>query len=329
MHAHNELMPIADAAERIRQGKYLSIAGDESALAQLPRGHWVGGTIPYFMTDAGGCTNRDRVFVTEIPVFGESPRLRLCDLDALPMICHKAPDNGFTLLILPAFSEVHERFAHDAPNYEDMYLKPLAGWIAGVHLDDLGKRTPKVLLGETGEMSDRLAAVVDVPLPPQKMARIDIVNLFKPGDGDAITFTEAGFSAERCLVNGQPAIFSDYLAARNIDTRLPLVADYCGAMINVSFKAVVTTERRVDFYAPVFPGQVYRIAAPLDDYVAEFQAAIPAGIDGLVFSCNCILNYLYSSLEGRRTDGMTGPITFGEIAYQLLNQTLVYLSIEG
>lgn len=329
MRPNNELMPIADAAARIRLGKYLSVAGDELALARLPRGHWIGGTIPYFMSDAGGCTSRDQVFVTEIPVHGEPPRLRFCDLDALPMICHNAPDNGFTLLILPAFSQAHERFAHDAPNYEDMYLKPLVGWIAGIHLDDLGKCTPKVFLGETGEMSDRMAVVMDVPLPPEKMARIDIVNLFRQGDGDAITFTEAGFSADRCLINGQPAIFADYLAARHIDTRLPLVADYCGAMINVSFKAVLPSEQRVDFYAPVFPGQVYRIAAPVDDYVAAFQAAIPSGIDGLTFSCNCILNYLYSNLEGRRTAGVTGPITFGEIAYQLLNQTLVYLSIEG
>jgi len=329
VNANNELLSIADATARIRAGKYFSIAGDESALAQLPRGNWIGGTIPYFMTAAGGCTSRDQVFVTEIPAHGETPRLRLCDLDALPMICHNAPDNGFTLLILPAFSQAHERFAHDAPNYEDMYMKPLAGWIAGIHLDDLGKRTPKVFLGETGEMSDQVAAVIDVPLPAEKMARIDIINLFRQGDGDAITFTEAGFSAEHCLVNGQPAVLSDYLTALRIDTRLPLVADYCGAMINVSFKAVVPSEQRVDFYAPVFPGQVYRIAAPVHDYVTAFQEAIPSGIDGLTFSCNCILNYLHSNLEGRRTAGVTGPITFGEIAYQLLNQTLVYLSVEG
>ena len=48
----------------------------------------------------------------------------------------------------------------------------------------------------------------------------------------------------------------------------------------------------------------------------------------LFFSCNCILNYLYSELEGKKTGGITGPITFGEIAYQLLNQTMVYLTIE-
>lgn len=32
-------------------------------------------------------------------------------------------------------------------------------------------------------------------------------------------------------------------------------------------------------------------------------------------------------LEGKKTGDVTGPVTFGEIAYQLLNQTLVYLNI--
>ena len=33
-------------------------------------------------------------------------------------------------------------------------------------------------------------------------------------------------------------------------------------------------------------------------------------------------------LEGKKTGAFTGPITFGEIAYQLLNQTLVYLEVK-
>lgn len=34
---------------------------------------------------------------------------------------------------------------------------------------------------------------------------------------------------------------------------------------------------------------------------------------------------LYGGLEGRKTGHITGPITFGEIAHQLLNQTMVRL----
>ena len=46
-----------------------------------------------------------------------------------------------------------------------------------------------------------------------------------------------------------------------------------------------------------------------------------------VFACNCILNYLYGKLEGKKTGHLTGPFTFGEIAHQLLNQTLVRLCV--
>ncbi len=46
-----------------------------------------------------------------------------------------------------------------------------------------------------------------------------------------------------------------------------------------------------------------------------------------VLSCNCILNYQYGELEGRKIPPFTGPVTFGEVAYQLLNQTLVYVEI--
>jgi hypothetical protein len=49
--------------------------------------------------------------------------------------------------------------------------------------------------------------------------------------------------------------------------------------------------------------------------------------DPAVFSCNCILNYLYAELEGKRTGAITGPITYGEIANLLLSQTLVRLLV--
>ena len=76
-------------------------------------------------------------------------------------------------------------------------------------------------------------------------------------------------------------------------------------------------------------GLTYKVAAPVGDYVAAFKSNLPRSASGnIAFSCNCILNYLYSNLEGKRTGSITGPITFGEIAYQLLNQTLAYATIQ-
>ena len=327
MKTRQKLISVSRAAELIEAGKYLSIAGDEAALRQLPQGHWIGGTIPYFMAAGGGTVSREQVFVSEISGFSEPPQLRFYDAGSLPQICRNAPDNGYSILIIPAFSPCHASFAQNAPNFEEMYMKPLIGWIAGVHLDDLGKVTPKVVLGSTGEFSEADAVVMDVPLPPEKFAQIDIVNLFHQGSDAGIRFPDNGFSAGDCLIDGQPANLTDYLQERQIDTRLPLVADYSGAMINVSIKNIDRAARRVEFYAPVFPALEYRFAAPVADYVSAFQAALPSSGQDISFSCNCILNFLNSQLEGKRTGEVTGPMTFGEIGYQLLNQTLVYLTV--
>lgn len=84
----------------------------------------------------------------------------------------------------------------------------------------------------------------------------------------------------------------------------------------------------VHLYAPVFSGIRYKLARPISNYVDSFTNQLPKELDKqVIFSCNCVLNYFYSELEGRQTSHILGPITFGEIAYQLINQTMVYLTI--
>jgi hypothetical protein len=64
------------------------------------------------------------------------------------------------------------------------------------------------------------------------------------------------------------------------------------------------------------------------DYAGAFRSRLSATDPaGVVFGCNCILNFLYGELEGQAIGGVQGPVTFGEIAYQLLNQTLVTIRI--
>ena len=73
MNRQQTLMPLPLAAEMIAAGQVLCIAGDEAVLRQLPRGQWIGGTIPYFMTGDGGQVSRDQVFVTPVTGFAEPP----------------------------------------------------------------------------------------------------------------------------------------------------------------------------------------------------------------------------------------------------------------
>jgi hypothetical protein len=172
------------------------------------------------------------------------------------------------------------------------------------------------------------AVVMHAALPPTQVAEINYINIFEQGDGDTITFSEDGFNIREAYINGVKTNFAEYVTRKNLDTRLPLVADYYGSMVNVSFQSVDKAKQEVQLYAPVFAGIPYKHAKPLEDYVKQFTSKIPMHLNqNPAFSCNCILNYLYSELEGKRTGEITGPTTFGEIVYQLLNQTMAYLTI--
>jgi hypothetical protein len=260
---------------------------------------------------------------------GLAPSIRQYDAASLSQVCMEAPANGFSLIILPAFSEVHLEYAQHASHYDEMFMKPLVGWISGIHLDDMGSRTPKVRDGRGQALLENQAVVIHVPLPGNMSANVNIVNLFSQGQGDLIEFEERGFDASTCLVNGKPTSLAKYLKSINHDTRLPLVADYSGALINVSLKAVDDKRDHVEFYGPVFPNVAYKLARP---FAGSYETALDEAIVDLPenadFSCNCVLNYLYSDLQGKRTGHVTGPMTFGEVAYVLLNQTLVHMTLE-
>ena len=298
--------------------------------AQLPKGNWIAGTIPYFIADDGGTETRDKLFATELTrAAAATTTLKTYTLDTIKNIAADAPANGYTIVIIPAKSAVHTEYANHGRDYDDMFMKPIVGWIAGVHLSDIDSATAKVVNGADGKLLDAEAVALHVTLPDAQMATVHILNLFKQSqDADVITFAATGFSATTCFVNGRETVLSDYMAAKGLDLKLPLVADYNGAQINTSFQGVDQASRTVQFYAPVFAGIEYRQAAAVGDYIHDFEALAGGKHGDVEFSCNCILNYMYGELKGRKTGDLSGPVTFGEVAYQLLNQTLVYLDVQ-
>jgi hypothetical protein len=180
----------------LSQGKTLVVGGDEALLASLPKGAWIGGTIPYFMNEDGGKTTRELAFVDEIPAVATKIAFSIYDTESVSRIGAESPDNGYSIVILPAFGALHQKYALEAPSFPDLFLKVIAGWVAGIHLDDLGKASPKVFLGTTGEVLDAKAVAVHVTLPAELRAQIGIVNIFEQGDGDALTFPSSGFSVK-------------------------------------------------------------------------------------------------------------------------------------
>ena len=320
------LLEVDEVSALIRRGEVLLLAGAEGRLRRLPRGTWIAGTIPYFMSDEGGVVDRRRIFAETLPRGCEYVAIRCYDERGISRAYADLPWNGMGIMIAPGGSRVHLSFALNAPRYEKFATAPLFGWISGVHLSEIGSARPKVFDGSTGVVLDAHAVVMQVSLPPGKQVELAILNLFEEGRGPAIAFPSTGFVATVADVDGRRCNFAQYVREQGLDTRLPLVADYLGAKINVSFQLVDADRGEVRFFAPVFAGARYHHARPVPDYVDAFVSALPVGIgDRVTFSCNCVLNFLHSSLEGRKTGDIVGPMTFGEIGYQLLNQTMVYV----
>ena len=322
------LYTVSEVTTLIEAGRVLLLGGDEALLVQLPAGQWIAGTSANFMAPEGGTTSRDRIFASDITEHAAAVDLRSYSAEELPGIGADYPENGFTVLVVPGLSEIHSVYARDVQSYAGVFNAPLFGWMSGVHVSEIGLRSPKTFAGSNIAQNNR-AVALHVTLPPGEAASIDIINLFSQGGGDDIEFTSEGFEVSgECLIGGKPGNLAAHITANALDTKLPLVADYNGAMINVSIRAVDAQTGKVDLYAPVFKGIKYRFANPVPDYISEFDARLHSlDADSIYVSCNCILNFLYAELEGKKTGTIVGPVTFGEIAYILLNQTLVYLSI--
>ena len=60
------MVSVDEAKAAIEAGRVLWIGGDEKLLKQLPKGRWIGGSIPYFMGDKGGVTTKQQLYVSEL-----------------------------------------------------------------------------------------------------------------------------------------------------------------------------------------------------------------------------------------------------------------------
>lgn len=320
----NQTLSFAETAALIEAGEILAVAGPEAVLAGLPRGKWIGGSTAYAVAETGGTRLEDSLYVTHFPE-ALGAVLRLVPTDALSTLAAGYLPGGVTLALIPGFSAAHSEFAVNAAGYAGIFDQPLMGWITGVALDEIGRVAPIALNGMTGERVTDGVLLMHLALPENTTTELDIVNPFTPSDDPATTFSfpQSGFTVSEAVVGGQTVNLAAYVAERGIDTRLPLIADYAGALINVSVRSIDDKAGTVTFYAPVMAGAVYRLAQPLEDHAAAFSGQ--GGRDS--YACHCILNYVYGALEGKRTGAFTGPVSFGEIAYILLNQTMVRLDI--
>ena len=323
----NRLLSVAKTIELIEQDKTLVIAGDQTVLEQLPDGNWIAGTIPYFMTKEGGQYSEEKLFVTDFSEFSVDTIMKIYSTDTIENIVSDSFDNGFTLIIIPALTPVWHKYALESPDWDGLYNNPIVGWVSGVKYENFATKTPKVFIGN--KMFSDNAVAIHFKLPSQKIARLEIINVYEQSDDDEIYFEESGFGNNECLINGKKTNLYEYLNKKGIDETLPLVANYAGANINVG-SIWNKKEKRADLFAPVFPNIPYKIAKSRNiNYSQEFKLQlIKEHGSNIVFSCNCLFNFMNFKLIDKNICDVAGPITFGEIAYHVINQTFVYLIIE-
>ncbi len=330
----DKLLSVAEVSDLIGQGKLLALSGEENLLAQLPQGNWIGGTIPYFyLKGKSGLFDQDNIFVRDLTPYASDFSIQTYSSDNINSIAKNGFENGYQILILPALKKIHESFGLGSDDYDKLYDNPLIGWIAGVSLDDLGKgRHTKTFNGKTGESYTESGVAIHAALPDNKVARVEIINVFDPKneDGIEIEIEETGFQVKDCVINGEKRNLYDYIKENDIDIKYPLVCNYAGANINVSFESLKDGDKIVTFYAPLFKGNTYKFSSTSGTYAAAFRervALLGEDKDKMIYNCNCILNYLYGELENHDI-GYSGPAVFGEIAYNLVNQTFTYLVID-
>ena len=270
---------------------------------------------------------RDKVLMSSFPETVTSISSCYYDESTISGLASDGPEHGFTYIMIPGHSLILQEFSKNVQNYQGIFNRPLMGWVSGVALDDQATASPKVVDGRTGEWSSQRAIALHAGLEARVVAEIGIVNPFTQGLGDVITVDQAGFTFGDAYVNGAPVNLARYVHEREINTRLPLVADRLGAMVNVAFRSVDMERLETVFYAPLFPGIDYKVAAPVADYEETFTAAMNAIGGQPTVAVSCILNYIHGYASAQMSGPIYGPLTFGEIAYGLLNQTLVYMAL--
>ena len=315
------LYTVEEVSSMILNGDKLLLAGNVGLLSQLPRGDWVGGSTPYFVLYPEQMVESDeKLFVSCLPDFIEKIEISEYDSQSIRNIYCEAPQNGFTVLIIPFGSPVFSDFAVNATGYKDFARYPLCGWVAGQPLEIIHTEKSYTASGTGPNVYSDKAVAMHISLPANKYAELHMFHPFEQSDGDVITFDYSGQIIKDAFINGVKRNLAEYLREIKFDTdSLPLVANYSGAMMNISCYAV---NDELHFSAPVLEHMEYRIAK-INDQLPEPEL----DSNKIAFSVCCVINFLQPEFCRKYMKKLNGPVVFGEIAYQLLNQTTVYAII--
>ena len=325
----NGLYTKEKVVEFIKQGRIMHLCGNEHTLKDLPKGNWIAGMSPYFMDNVGKiCDNK--IYVDDFSFIAEECEVTTFDESNISEIAKRNKyTNGFIFVVLPIDSEVYYTFANHSLEYEDIYDNPVVGYVSSVLLSDYGKVQPKVAIGSEGVLHDNKAAVMYVKVSDRLRVRTEIMNLDTIDDTTpSLKFPKTGFKQSDCLIDGKPGNIASYLEAvkGRIGHYPQLITSQNGALVVRDVKSVNVETGEAVFFSPAYESDVHYIVKQNNDYLATFNRRLGRKTD--VIAClSCTSYFWQGDFEYRHID-FNGVYTFGEIAYQLLNKTIVTLEVD-
>lgn len=325
----NKLYTRNEVIDLIGARRVLLLSGSEKMLSNLPQGKWISGTAPYFM-DGVGKISDDMIYVDDLTEYAADVRIEALDETNIDQVAKHGFDNGFSVIILPIDSEVYFSFANNSLQYERIFDNPIVGYVACCKLEDYGKVHPATGIGTTSALTTSKAAVMHVKLPVGMIARTEIMN-FDTIDTStpALKFPKTSFVQSDCLIDGKPGNIAEYLESvkQRIGRYPQLITNMNGALVNRDTKCVDLAKGEAAFFSPAYEGDEYRIVKPNPNYQKAFNDALSAKQDKIAVCFSCTSYFMFGEFEGKHVD-INGVYAFGEIAYQLLNKTIVTLEID-
>lgn len=324
----NKLYTVEEVVNLIKEGRVLLLTGNDKTLANLPKGKWIAGTGPYVM-DGKGKISTDMIFVDDFTEYVEDVKIETLDETNIDKIATHGYDNGFTVVTFPIGAEVYYQFSNNSLNYDDIFNNPVVGYVSGCLFEDIGKVQPKTANGIDCQLSATKAAVMHIKLPVGKIARTEIMNFdtINP-ESQEIVFPKTSFFQSECTIDGKPSNIAEWFTAIKAKKGYypQLITDMNGALVNRDVKVVDMEKKEVEFFSPVYEGDVYGHVKENDNYQECFNAQL-ATKKNVIACFSCASYFMAGKFEGK-TINFNGVYAFGEIGYQLLNKTIVTLEID-
>lgn len=334
------LHSVEEVAAMIERGDTLILAGDAPLLSSLPKGKWIGGCVSRFIENGKTLlSTRDKIFVQNLTDIIQNVKFEVYGPLTIRRIYDDAFDNGFSVIIMPPFTEVANEYSINCTGYSNFAARAVCGWCAVTPLYSEYEQNDESLVyfGKNALPYDDAAIVMHVELPADKYAEIHAFSPFKPEGDDVFIFEENGHQVEYALINGKRQNFRQYLLEQDVDrkhdalivSRKCLACEYEGLIMNVAIRAETEKDcgKYVSLGVPVYKNIPYRFANLDSDLTYEKIKKQFNQNDKIVFSLTCITNYLCPDVFTKYLTEMNGPFTYGEIAYYLLNNATVYVTV--